>query len=444
MGKVSLRSSAIHVDFCILYVLVALVLSIGVHSHPYDVVRLENGTAFLITNGGRVAKRIDGEDTITTLGFNMQMLSTVSPGKLNALRIGDAVPPLKQKDNSMDEIIRIAVMKSAAVNGNLMKGSKWLGMYINPSVVPWKGRLLLATGLAWGEADGLPSDNTIAFRWYNFSTYRFEDEKMPYLCIYGDGLHKLSKNADLGFIIGQDPRIVLLEDGDRFQIFFTNPFESIARMGMAEVAINHTSGCPEVVNRRFTIHPQVDPHEPQKNWSPFRYRNETLLIQNINPLIVVKLKSHSSDESVGMVAYKHSHAAPVHIEWPYGTIRGGTNAVYLPMHDRYLAFFHTSGHLSEASWMKTYLMGAYTFSAESPFKLLSVSPMPIMPESFYTGPWDHIKQRHIDYCVFPIQLTLESNARLMLSLGWQDMSGHLMYFNTYELLDTLVDIKPAK
>jgi hypothetical protein len=335
-------------------------------------------------------------------------------------------------DRSADDLTRIELIKSYVLNGRLLHSAEAVGQYINPCITKWQGRLLLATGLSWGQAGAnhKAATNTIEFRWVNNSAYPFHTEG-PYLGIHNE-IEELPS-----MIIGQDPRIVVLNDPDRFHIYFTNQFEKIARMGMAEVAVNRSTGTVEVVKSCFTIHPMHEPHNPQKNWSPFLYGSEVLLIQSINPFVVMKVATQEGNK---MTAFKESGTEALPLQWPYGDIRGGTNAVYLPDKKVYFSFFHSAGHVP-GNFMKTYVIGAYTFSPTPPFRLLSMSPFPIMPEQFYNGPWYPIKQRGIDYCLFPLSIFIEGEDTIVMSAGHQDNVGYILKFGLQEVLDTLVPVQ---
>lgn len=397
----------------------------------YAVKKFEgNDSTYLIVNN--VAKPLSDEASIVSLGFKPTALETISLSDLEKMKIGPSIPSLKYHDQSPDELTRIEILKSQAIMGDLIYEAKDVGNYINPAIVKWQGRLLFATGLSWGFAGSKhkPPTNTLEFRWLNDSHFPYYTET-PYLGIDNE-VEELSS-----MIIGQDPRIVVLDDPDRFQVYYTNQFEKIARMGMAEVMVNRTTNTVQVVKYFYTIHPTMDWKSPQKNWSPFVYRNEVLLIQSINPFVVVKTSAHEDGKT--LVAYHESTSEALNIHWTYGELRGGTNAIFVKDINAYLAFFHSAGHVPGNN-MKTYVMGAYTFSADAPFRLLSMSPYAIMPGRFYNGPWHGMKQRAIDYCLFPLAI-FQDNDDLVLSAGFQDSRGYLMRMKLQHLLDTLVPLR---
>jgi len=117
----------------------------------------------------------------------------------------------------------------------------------------------------------------------------------------------------------------------------------------------------------------------QKNWVPFEKDGALLLSYSINPheVLFVNLKTG--------VCYPCYETSPP-IRWDFGTLRGSSPALLVD--GEYLSFFH-SGIItySPSSWgldLWHYFMGAYTFSAEPPFEITGMSPVPIIGEGFYT------------------------------------------------------------
>ena len=86
---------------------------------------------------------------------------------------GSAVPLIEKHNNTPDENMRLELLRIQALlqdvippRGDLLRDATYLGSYINPSLVPWKGHLLLMTGLAFGFGlvDGLAPSETVLFR----------------------------------------------------------------------------------------------------------------------------------------------------------------------------------------------------------------------------------------------------------------------------------------
>jgi len=125
-------------------------------------------------------------------------------------------------------------------------------------------------------------------------------------------------------------------------------------------------------------HGQKYQHQ-QKNWIPFEWEKQLFIAYTINPHeVLLPDLLHGVCYSTYETSFKSS--------WEFGTLRGSTPPILVD--GEFLAFFHSGCRLSSnSSWgleLWHYFMGAYTFSAEPPFQLKKVSPMPIVGEGFYT------------------------------------------------------------
>lgn len=397
---------------------------------PYQVVRLSepgNSTVYLVMRG--VAKAVPNDESVITLGFKPDALDPISLAELLKLNAGPTISSLAYNNQSPDELMRIEIVKSSVFNGELLHGITDVGNYINPSIVKWRGRLLAASCLSVGQSGSKmkPANGNVEFRWLNHTDYPFHTTE-PYLGIENE-IEGLSSP-----LTGQDPRIVVINE-DKLQVYYTNQLGNrFIRMGMAFIELNKTTNKVEITSNYDAIDPVGNFMSNHKNWSPFIFGSEVLLIQSVNPFMVVKTSALDSER---MHAYHESTTEMEEFYWPYGEVRGGTNAIFLPKKGVYLAFLHSAGHVTG---MKTYVMGAYTFSAKPPFRILSMSPFPIMPQRFYDGPWHPIRNRRIDYCVFPMGLFVDKD-QLFLSFGYQDQRGYLARINVQALWDTLVPVK---
>lgn len=117
----------------------------------------------------------------------------------------------------------------------------------------------------------------------------------------------------------------------------------------------------------------------QKNWNPFEWQKGILLSYTLNPheVVVPDLTTGACD-----VCYETGKS----LNWNLGPLRGSTPALLVD--GEYLAFFHsgvrTTSPASPEMTRWHYFMGAYTFSANPPFDLLSYTPQPIDAPGFYT------------------------------------------------------------
>ncbi len=117
----------------------------------------------------------------------------------------------------------------------------------------------------------------------------------------------------------------------------------------------------------------------EKNWVPFEWNKTMMLGYTIDPHEVLYPNLTNGE------CY-HCYESFPRIKWDYGTLRGGTPAMLVD--GEYLSFFHSGIVIaSPASFGQDlwhYFMGAYTFSAEPPFRIKKMTPTPIMSDGFYT------------------------------------------------------------
>jgi hypothetical protein len=332
------------------------------------------GKIYLLNKGW--AREITDSKSVERLGFSIDSLENISGSMLSLFRLGHAAdhPPIYPYNNNLDELTRAEIAMIDALQTPLLYGMRKLGEYINPGVIPWKGRLFLASGLAWGFTEGGKSANEkTEFQWVNNTYFPFHSSE-DYLGI-STKINPLNQE-----LVGQDPRFIQVDE-NRLFVAYTNRFGHVVRMGMAEVVLNTDTGITSLENVHGTINPPEGHRGDEKNWSPFLYNGTVLMIQSINPLHVVQLDdySHTNGDPGGYGNSIDSHTVSLAEEVPvffhHGHLRGGTNAILVG--DVYLSLFHTAFHVP-GNFLKSYWMGAYTFSAQPPFKLLSVSPYPIV------------------------------------------------------------------
>lgn len=411
---------------------------------------------------GYTIRPIPDLGTIQSFGYSSQTVKNISLDELlasdvhHSLFVDEMIESIRYKNYDTDELIRVEIQKINAVQGTrLIDKLTYLGEMINPSIININNSILLASGLAWGVKDGPLGTDRIEFRWasrppppfnslVNYSHY-FNLKTKAFGCLDHE-------------VYGQDPRLLWL-DKNRIIVSFTWHRSSPVRMGVATLFYN-SSGFLSIESIYYDIRPASNHKDAHKNWTPFVYNASLFYIVHINPMEVVRPKTpkridantagsseRKFEPKTNMFAKSISTSPYVKLKnWDhYGHIRGGTNAIYLEGHDRYLAFFHTSSTLPH-NWMKTYFFGAYTFSASEPFHLMDISPVPIVSDKLYQGEWDYLRNRKIDFCVFPMSFFVQGGI-VYLSFGYNDHSGYIAQLNLTKLLDSLepvlLDDNPA-
>lgn len=190
----------------------------------------------------------------------------------------------------------------------------------------------------------------------------------------------------------------------------------------------------------------------EKNWTPFIYNNSIMYVHEIFPLHIISLSKPSGDASasvsvtdqtlsphfnisgtLNLQSVSNHECSHIPFPWSFGEPRGGSNALLvkvpadappLSQHVRadhnnnsssyeYLAIFHAQHHPGSTIFHErevaplSYWVGAYTFSAHPPFKLLRISHVPIVKSEWYDGPW--IFKASWAYIPYPMGLFFEEN-----------------------------------
>ena len=287
----------------------------------------------------------------------------------------------------------------------------------NPSIIRWKGRLLMAFRTYHPK---LRSTNEIAYVYLN-EKFNPEGEPKFLKFRYPDPLC-LNKR--------QDPRL-LAADGKLYVIYNNAVKGEVRRM---LVGVVETDGDDLIVNQvQCLFHFDAEREQrSEKNWVPFDYKGRVHLAYSLVPhRILSPLNGLNACETIAS-----SLAA---VKWNWGVLRGGTSA--LLEGGQYLAFFHSSKSMatqhSKGRSIPHYFMAAYTFSAEPPFHLTSMSPEPIVGKNFYKGPayktWKPLR------VVFPGGYVADEKYIWVL-YGRQDHEIWVAKMDKKGLLDSLIPV----
>lgn len=408
-------------------------------------------------------------DTIDSLGlsYNDTIIVSDTSNLLPAYKISSQpLPSLKYKDFSPDEVMRVTIAKIIQLASPLLYNyNYYLGDIINPSIVKWNGRILIT------YKKDYKSNIITSYLYDNFS--KISEEKTW----FDDDDPTFQRE-----FIGEDSRMIVDPNPklghDILKLIYLYSLHNYQySMCITRATLNISSGIKKAVFDKPYIFTTLEngylPREwgsHQKNWIPFIYHNENndhyvrdytretgrlLFIQQVNPLRVVELIEEGSEPRTGDPGFgfpapnddldsKHavftkiiSEAAVIDPLWNsqvYGDPRGGTPAVLLKgdYDNIYLMIFHTRTHIPN-NLLESYFFGAITMCAYSkPFRLYSISHVPIANISMYDGPW----VRHFDYVVFPIGLIVE-NEEVIISYGRQDTMGYITSINLFTLLDSM-------
>jgi predicted GH43/DUF377 family glycosyl hydrolase len=182
----------------------------------------------------------------------------------------------------------------------------------------------------------------------------------------------------------------------------------------------------------------------EKNWTPFEYPEHggslyyIYSISGVNG-IPAPYSIIATDWEETPVSIHHTLSVSQNIDriWNkdfWGEIRGGSPARLVD--DVYLTFFH-SWKYSPRSKSYYYVMGAYTFQAQPPFKILAMTPKPIVFKEMYSGK-HKVKNVHT---LYPAGFAIEKKddkTLLHVSCGENDLCVRIVSIDKDALLKSMV------
>lgn len=162
----------------------------------------------------------------------------------------------------------------------------------------------------------------------------------------------------------------------------------------------------------------------EKNWAWFDHGGRLHFVYTTKPHVVVATDGPS-------VVARYETDYPTH--WKWGELRGGTNPILIG--DEYLAFFHSSvpwKTIPRYGERRRYFMGAYTFEAKPPFRVLRVSQKPMLTGSEYdpTIPGSPA-------VVFPCGLAQEPSGSLYVTYGINDCACGWVRMSVESVMDRM-------
>ncbi len=228
-------------------------------------------------------------------------------------------------------------------------------------------------------------------------------------------LNALSESA-------QDPRVFYR--GNELWVAYNDVTERPGYASMHLARVNLESNCLEEIS-------DMDLHlkHLEKNWSPFEHEGKLFFEYTLNPHQILAFETKEMEEkSTGRVM------------WPalWGPMRGGTPA--LPIGDHYLAFFHSHFKDSHDKCCRWYVMGAYLFEADPPYRLCAVSPYPILFKGLYDSPLS----KPTLHCIFPAGMLfdeVDGKELIHVTCGENDTSIKILTFDKKALLNSLVEVR---
>jgi hypothetical protein len=245
-------------------------------------------------------------------------------------------------------------------------------------------------------------------------------------------------------LYGEDMRILRMSDGSLYANWCVNRGPGFIKLLYTRLNIekkgNYFDVVAEIPLKMISIEHDIPPAH-QKNWPMFEYQGVLLFLQSIQPLRIILPSPEPSSRSGNhttmihggikksshtTVYYGHTVAlsAVKNWCWPWGDVRGGSSMVLI--NSEYWGFFHTKTNIG-SRLVYTYVMGAYTMSAEPPFRLTSMSRYPIVPEKLIFGEWTYSR---LDFCLYPMSVEFQEETQIIyVGMGRNEIEGWLVGFN---------------
>jgi len=236
----------------------------------------------------------------------------------------------------------------------------------------------------------------------------------------------------------EDPRI--LKMGEDFLVVFNDLFSAEnGRRGMHIGKINFEQ------KRADNVSPlDLKIATTEKNWSPFVYQDSNgessicFEYQVSHPRQILYLEN-LFDPKKQEIYQQAASLASIPWEKKWGMPAGGTPARLVD--GEYLAFFHSK--FRDKAGILWYVLGAYTFEAQAPFRIAKVSPYPILFEGIYDN--EYLNTAEPTKCViFPGSYAIKEHdgkTLIQLACGENDSSVKVITFDKKELLESLVQIE---
>jgi len=173
----------------------------------------------------------------------------------------------------------------------------------------------------------------------------------------------------------------------------------------------------------------------EKNWTPFVYQGELHLIYQTNPPTVYRLDLTTLDDEGPWAVAHFVSQSDVRADFSFGSMRGGTPAIFAPELDQYISFFHGAHDANFGiGRQRYYMMGAYTFDKEPPFTIRSLTQDPIEIPEPNDAPLGSSR------IVYPEGL-VDDGDNYVVSYGRNDNSIYLLTFNKQGIFERLRPVR---
>ena len=237
-----------------------------------------------------------------------------------------------------------------------------------------------------------------------------------------------------GISTDEDPRLVVVED--TLYIVYNLKRGPARRMQVGRIELgedlqgNTTFALRQDKELQFTTGDVATSWE--KNWTPFAYQNTLHLVYRTNPPMVLRLTAQQLDTDDTAVVPQIVSTSTRRVPWNFGEMRGGTQAIFEPLLQQYVSFFHSScTAMGPQGLARYYCKGFYTFAAQPPFDIDRMCMAPLVGANFYD---DVVPLQPLNQSVIFPQGLVDDGDVWHVAYGKNDSTLHLATWDKTELL----------
>lgn len=241
---------------------------------------------------------------------------------------------------------------------------------------------------------------------------------------------------ETGSNFSEDPRVV--KAGEEYYLIYNDIFDDKdKRRGMHFASLDFENKTLKTV-----IPMDLKLKNTEKNWGPFVYQGKNKQIKLCFEYEVShprQIISMDNLENPSYVEITQQRDLIENIPWnkKWGKPLGGTPARLVD--GEYLGFFHSKFIDKNGVWW--YVMGAYTFEPNPPFRITRVSPHPILFKGIYDSEYQNTADP--SKCVifpgsFAIKTKNNGQTLLYLACGENDSAIKILTMDKEALLDSLI------
>jgi predicted GH43/DUF377 family glycosyl hydrolase len=302
----------------------------------------------------------------------------------------------------------------------------------NPSIIRWQGKLMMTFRYIPHPDPKRCYNADIGVVWLDEDFNPISTPQILDLCPPGIS-PLIPSRAEDGHLINVGGTLYMIYDDNRDEKITKGGF----RVYVTQLDVVGQKIIPHHMEA-LTRYPGESPNIREKNWVPFSYQDELLLVYCISPHRIFRYFSGTGSCETIFETYPD-------IDWKWGILRGSTPALNIDNH-YYLSFFHSSIKMtsvhSQGKEVLHYFTGAYLFSLNPPFEILAISPEPIVGKNFYHGQ-TYKPYWHPLNVVFPGGYICEGD-KIYVFYGRQDHEMWVATIDKKGLLDSLIPVSPQK